>query len=118
MTILLVVLALWVGSGIADSHGFVHASRMWREGTLVWREWLWSAIGFTLGSAMYWLSLRYTGRLGIVSAEAQVMVWFAVTIVGVAVVSGKFGEWPLVDRLVALVVASGLGWLMVRADAV
>lgn len=116
MSTILLVLALSVVSGVADSQGFVHASRMWREDSVVWREVLWSATGFALGVGMYWLSLRYMSRLGIVSAEAQTIVWFAVTIIGVALVGGKFNEWRMLDRLVAMVVVSGLGWLLVRAS--
>jgi hypothetical protein len=112
------VFGLWVCSGMADSLGFVHASRMWRDDGLVWRECVRSALGFASGIALYWHSVRYATRLGIVSAEAQTIVWFAVTIVGEALVNGKFSEWPMLDRLVALVVASGLGWLMVHADSV
>ena len=116
MATILLALALCVVSGLADSQGFIHASRMWREDGLVWREVRWSAIGFALGIGMYWFSLRYMSRLGIVSAEAQTVVWFVVTIVGVALVSGKFNEWPMLDRLIAMVVVSGLGWLLVRAS--
>jgi hypothetical protein len=113
MATALLVFVLWVGSGLADSLGFVHASRMWREDGVVWRECLRSAAGFATGIGMYWLSLRYASRMGIVSsAEAQTIVWFAVTIIGVAVVNGKFIEWPMVDRFVALVVALGVGWLL------
>ena len=118
MATVLLVFALWVGSGLADSQGFVHASRMWRQDRVVWQECARSAVGFAAGIVMYWLSLRYASRLGIVSAEAQTIVWFAITVVGVAVVNGKFSEWAMLDRLIALVVASGLGWLMVRADSI
>jgi hypothetical protein len=83
----------------------------------VWRELRWSAAGFALGIGAYWLSVRYMSRLGIVAAETQTIVWFAVTIVDVAVVSGKFTEWPLPDRLVEVAVALGLGWLPVRLRA-
>lgn len=101
---------------MADSLGFVHASRMWREDGFAWQELRWSAIGFALGIGMYWLSVRYMSKLGIVSAEVQTIVWFAVTIVCVALVSGKFNEWPMLDRLIAMVVALGLGWLLVRPN--
>jgi hypothetical protein len=72
-------------------------------------ELYWSAIGFASGIAMYWLSLRDMSKLGIVSAELQTSVWFGLTIVGVALVSGRFNQWPLLDRLIAVAVAVGLG---------
>jgi hypothetical protein len=111
----LLVLALCLVSGVGDSFGFIHASRIWQNDRLVWTEFGWSAMGFALGIGMYWISLRFMGRLGIVSPDVQTIVWFAVTIVGVALMSGKFSKWPIPDQLVAAVVAVGLAWLLVRS---
>jgi hypothetical protein len=111
----LLVLALCLLSGVADSRGFIHASRMWQDDHVIWPEFCWSATGFALGIGTYWLSLRFMSRLGIASPEVQTMVWFAVTIIGVALASGKFNKWPMPDRLIATVVVVGLGWLLIRS---
>lgn len=113
----LLVLALCLASGVADSLGFIHASRIWQDDRLVWTEFASSALGFALGIGMYWISLRFMARLGIVSADVQTIVWFAVTIAGVALMSGQFSRWPIPDQIVAAGVAVGMAWLLVRSGA-
>ena len=110
----MIALALTILSGLGDAQGFLHAARVWREGRLVWGEVAYSAAGFGFGIAVYWVSIRFYQQLGIAFAETQTIFWFAVTIVGVAFVSGKFAQWENVDRLAALGVAAGVGWLLVR----
>ena len=65
----------------------------------------------------YWASLRFMHRVGIVSPELQTAIWFAATIIGVAVMSGRFGRWPIPDQLVACAVTLGLCWLLFRSTA-
>lgn len=103
-------------SGIADARGFIHADRIWADGQVRWAEVGKSALGFIVGIAIYWRSLKHVKQLGIFSPEVQTIVWFSVTIVGVAVLSGRAFRWPLADQAVALVVLAGVGWLMFRAS--
>ena len=108
------VLAVTLLAGVADAQGFIHAARIWQDGKLILGE-LWkSALGFFFGITMYWLSLRYMKGLGIVTPEIQTLIWFGVTIVGVAVVSGKVLRWPLIEQAVAAGVLLGIGWLLFR----
>lgn len=116
MLTLVIVLALCLISGIADSQGFMHASRVWQNDQLVWRELGWSALGFAVGIGNYWASLRFMKKLGVVSPEVQTVLWFAVTIIGVAFASGKFSKWPMPDQVIASLVVSGLGWLLIRSS--
>jgi hypothetical protein len=90
---------------------------MWRADRLIWSELGRSAIGFSAGIGSYWASLRFMRSLGIVSPEVQTVIWFAATIIGVALSSGRFSKWPLSDQLVACAVILGLGWLLVRSSA-
>jgi hypothetical protein len=53
-------------------------------------------------------------RMGVTSAELQTIVWFAMTIIGVVVFSGKFLAWPRLEQGVAVLVLIGLGWLLAR----
>lgn len=107
-------IALTVLSGIGDAYGFVHASRIWRGDDLNWVALGRSALGFGFGISMQWIALRYLHRLGVTIAEVQTMVWFAVTMVGIAVLSRSFLEWALSERVVALGILCGLGWLIAR----
>jgi hypothetical protein len=50
----------------------------------------------------------------VTAAEIHTMVWFAMTIVGVIVFSGRFFAWPRLEQGVATLLLVGLGWLLVR----
>jgi hypothetical protein len=60
------------------------------------------------------ISLRFMARMGVTSAEIQTIVWFAMTIIGVVIFSGKFFAWPRLEQAVAVLVMVGLGWLLYR----
>lgn len=110
------LITLTLLSGFADAQGFVHASKMWVDGNLVWLEVLKSALGFGLGILTYWICVRFLRELGILSPEIQTVIWFTVTIIGVAIASGKFLHWRITEQIVAIIVILGVAWLMVRAS--
>lgn len=101
-------------SGIGDAVGFVHSGRVWRQGQFVWQEALKAALGFQLGAFAFWMALRYLHQLGVLAAETQTVLWFGATIVGVALMSGRFAGWHIADQLVAVGVLLGIGWLLFR----
>jgi hypothetical protein len=111
---LFLLVALTLASGMGDAHGFVHAARMWQDGRVVWRELWHSALGFTVGVGCYWIAVRDLVRAGVLAPEVQTLLWFSVTIVGVAIVSGRFLAWRVGDQALAVAVLAGLGWLLVR----
>jgi hypothetical protein len=114
---LLILLAATLACGAADALGFVHAARVWQGGRFVGREALVSAASFQLGVAMYWVALRTLSAWGVVSTEAQTLVWFAATIIGVAILSGQFLRWQLLDQTVAVGVLAGIAWLLARTGS-
>lgn len=101
-------------SGFGDAEGFVHASRVWQDGRFVWMEALKCFAGFQFGMLMYWLALWKLSGHGVVAVEIQTLFWFAATIVGVAVLSGRVLRWPLIDQAVAASVLVGITWLVCR----
>lgn len=101
-------------SGIFDSIAFTHAARMWMDGRLIWIEAAKSASSFLLGMLMYWGAVRYLSEAGIVTPEVQTIIWFAATIIGVAVLGGRFLLWQPLEQFVAFGVLLGLGWLISR----
>ena len=109
-----IVFLLIVLSGFADSLGFVYAAKIWRGDSISWIDVARSALGWGAGITLYVFSLRYMARLGVTSAEIQTAVWFAMTIIGVVVLSGRFFTWPRLEQSVAVLVLVGLGWLLVR----
>ena len=109
-----IIIVLTILSGIADAQGFLHAARIWQNGTLIWDELGRSALGFVLGIVLYWIVLRNMNAVGITSPEIQTLTWFGVTLIGVALVSGSFLKWTLLDQAIAVIVLFGIGWLMFR----
>ena len=63
------------------------------------------------------IALRTLGAWGVVATEAQTLVWFAATIIGVAILSGQFLRWQLLDQTVALGVLAGIAWLLARTGS-
>lgn len=116
LSIALVVLFILL-SGVGDALGFVYSGRVWHEGQFVWTEAIKAALSFQLGAGAFWVALRYLKLLGVVAPEMQTMLWFGATIVGVALISGRFAGWHVTDQLVAAGVLLGIGWLLYRTGA-
>lgn len=112
MTPIIFIILLTLISGWADSQGFIHAAKIWKDNALIWKEVRMSVIGFSIGISSYFLAIRYLNQIGIVSPEVQTIGWFVVTIIGVALTSGQFFKWTLIDQLVASVIVMGLAWLL------
>lgn len=116
MSPILLIITFVVLSGLGDAQGFIHASKIWRGGQPAWAEVVQSTLGFQFGVVMFWLALRYLSQLRVVSAEVQTLLWFGVTIVGVALLSGSFVRWQRLDQLIAIGVLAGVGWLLLRTN--
>jgi len=110
----LLLLVLAVLSGLGDSHGFLYASKIWKNDTLNVLALLKSISGFAFGIGIYFYMIRLMQQLKIYSTEIQTIVWFTATIIIVAIVSGDFFKWKLIDKSIAVVVFLGLTWLIVR----
>jgi hypothetical protein len=110
-----IALGLTLVSGIADAYGFMHASHIWRDGSLVSSELLRAWLGFIAGIATYIVVIRLLDQLGVRSASLQTLGWFVVTIVGVAVLSGDLTRWSRTDQLVGGLTALGASYLLMSA---
>lgn len=114
ISLILIIGILTVISGYSDAQGFLHASNIWHKGEIVWDELGKSALGFAGGIISYWIVIKFLQQAGIVLPEIQTIGWFAVTIIGIALISGKFANWQTIDQIVAILVVFGLGWLLLR----
>lgn len=110
----LIAVGLTLLSGFSDALGFVHASRAWENDRLVVREAAWALVLFLGGIITYVVAIRYLDRLGVVSPELQTLLWFAVTVIGVALIQRTIVNWTQADRIMAVVAAVSVGWLVVR----
>lgn len=73
-----------------------------------------SSLGWAVGISLYVVALKPMSTAGVTSAEMQTAVWFAMTIIGVVVLSGRFFAWAWLDQTIAVLVVVALGWLLVR----
>lgn len=112
-SVLLIVLFTLL-SGLGDACGFVYAGKVWEGDVFNGVNALKSAAGFQFGVFMYWCAARHLNAQGVVDAEVQTMFWFAATIVGIALMSGQFLRWSLVDKGTAVAVLVGITCLMLR----
>ena len=94
MTTLIIIILAIIG-GLAESQGYVHASKVWDKGKLVWNQVVISSFGYVIGTILLFVVIRFLQDAKIFSAELQTIIWFAATMLGVALVSGKFFSWPL-----------------------
>jgi hypothetical protein len=115
--VIAVFVALTALTGFADSQGFIHASRIWEDGQVIWREVLQSGVSFMIGVVAYWAVVRIVAELGVKSAVIQTMGWFAVTIAAVVLTDSGGHRWQLLDTATAAVVVAGLGLLLYRTGA-
>jgi hypothetical protein len=113
----LLILLLLALSGLADSYGFFYASKIWQNGVLSWPALGKSALGWIVGISLYIVSLRPMAIVGVTSAEVQTTVWFAMTIIGVVILSGRFFHWTKLDQAIGVTVVLALGWLLARTSA-
>ncbi len=67
-----------------------------------------------MGMVLYWLALRYILAAGVMSATVQTLVWFTVTIIGVAVISGAVKQWDATTYLLAFVAVAAVTGLLVK----
>jgi hypothetical protein len=115
MRLPLFIIGATLVSGLGDSMGFIYAARMWRNGDLIMSELGKSALGFSIGIGSYWVAAKYLSDFGILAPETQTVVWFGITIAGVAFASGRFLQWQTIDQVIAAVVVLGIAWLLFRA---
>jgi hypothetical protein len=109
---LLIITAL---SAFFDAKGFVYAAQAWRTGSFVPATAALSLANFIGGITLYVASIGFQQYLGVQSAALQTIFWFAMTIIGVALLDGTLGQWNLAQRAVGVGVTVGIGWLLISA---
>ncbi len=111
------VLGLTLLSGLLDGKGFVYAARAWPGGQFDVKMGSASVFAFMAGLACYVLAVKYLQQLGVASVALQSGLWFVVTSIGIAAMDGRIVEWTRTQQIVAVLVATGLGWLIASTTA-
>ena len=113
----ILVITLTLFSGLADSRAFLYAAQTWPNDQLSLAMLAKALLFFAFGILLYVLSLKFLRYLGVHSATIQTSLWFLATLLGLAILSGEFLKWQRLDQAIAIVVAAGLTWLVVRIEA-
>ena len=112
--LIFIIFILTLISGLADAQGAIHAAKIWQGERLDWAELGKSALGFAVGISVFWVVIKYMTALGVVAPEIQTITWFSMMIIGVALFSGAFFSWQWTEKVVAVGVLAGIGWLLFR----
>jgi hypothetical protein len=104
-------------SAFFDAKGFVYAAQSWHDGTLVPSTAFRALIYFIGGVSVYIATIGLQQKLGVHSAALQTIFWFAMTIIGIALMDGTISGWSMAQKSVGVAVTVGIGWLLVSAGA-
>jgi hypothetical protein len=111
------VLVLTILSGIMDARGFVYASRAWPQGRLDVRLAAASVLAFLAGLCLYIAAVRFMKGIGVNAVTLQSAIWLVVTAIGLAIMDGTILQWTRAQKVVAIIIACGLTWLIATARA-
>ncbi len=103
-------------SGLGDSQAFLHSARIWSNGKLIGKEIGFASFGFLVGAIMYWIAIKFMQDIQINAPELQTLLWFIITIIGVAIFSGKFLEWDNINKIISVIVLLCLCILIYREN--
>ena len=95
----LIIIILTVLTGLGDAKGFYHASRAWDNNNFILNE-----------------LIKYLQQYKIITPELQTIGWFGVTIIGVALLSGKFFNWSIIDQILAITAILCIALLIIRVN--
>jgi hypothetical protein len=110
------VLVLTVASGVMDARGFVYAGKAWPDGSLDWGAVGQSLLAFFAGISLYIGAVRFMQAMGLNAVSLQSGVWFVATAIGIAAADGSVTQWSRGQQVVALMVMTGLAWLITTAQ--
>ncbi|MEZ5458665.1 MAG: hypothetical protein R3E65_04835 [Steroidobacteraceae bacterium] len=114
---LVFVIGLTSLSGLLDARGFLYASKAWPGGQMDPRMAGLSVLCFAVGLSCYVLAVRFIQAMGVHGVALQSALWFIVTAVGIAVLDTSILSWSRTQQVVGVLVAVGLGWLIVTSAA-
>ena len=112
--VLLVVLT--VASAFGDSRGFIYSYRAWNNPTVNWTD-IWLAlVGYGFGIATWLIAVKYLREVGGLGVSTQAIAWFLLTILRVAIASGDFMRWSIVDKSLSIVCLASFALLVYRTS--
>ena len=110
---------MMVVTGFVDGQAFSLAPKIWLEGDHI-AKWLMFAktmLIFILGLLTYIAYTYFMHKVGISNSLIIVLIWFVVTIISVALISGSFFTLSLTDKLISISAIILIGLLYYRGIA-
>lgn len=111
------VFVLTFASGLMDARAFLNAAKAWPNGVFDPATAIASILWFAGGISMYIIAVRFMQNIGVTGVALQTALWFVVTAVGIAILDGSVVQWSRMQQVVGVLVAAGLGFLIVTAKS-
>lgn len=102
-------------SGFFDGYGFSHTAQIWQVKRADQLPILFKSLFFfSVGIIAFIASTHFLYKSGVQNALVMTLIWFTVTIVSLAFISGSFFQLPLIDKIIAFASIVLIGLLYYR----
>jgi hypothetical protein len=99
-------------AAMIEAYGYTYSFQAFKEPGQVHYHLLGLSFGiYAVGIIVDYCSLYILSKTHLFIPELLAMIFMVTTIVGIAILSGQFLTWKLIDQLVAGAVVAGLAWL-------
>jgi hypothetical protein len=117
MTVLFVLFAICVtlAAAVVEAHGYMTSFQALNgqvNGNGLLKAYGW----YSLGIAIDFFALYLMSKSSVFVPEIMATIFMVSTIIGIAIMSGQFMTWKLVDQAVGVLVVAGVAWLTYRVD--
>ena len=102
-------------AAVIEAYGYNYSFAAYRGG------FHWQLLGisfacYSIGIFIDYLALSILSKSPVFIPELVALIFMVSTIIGIAVLSGKFFTWNRLDQVVALLVVAGIAWLTYRVE--
>lgn len=98
-----------------EAYGYTFSFRAFKNDfdvKMLYLAFSWYAVGIWVD----FLALFIMSKTSLYVPELLAMIFMVCTIVGIAILSGQFFTWKVIDQMVGVGVVAGLGWLTYRVE--
>ncbi len=111
----LFAIAITIIASAIESFAFMYSFEAIKQGVAV--RLLVTSLGlYIVGILVDYFALYVMSKSGTFAPELLAMIFMTSVIIGIALISGNFFTWKLVDQIVAVAVVVGIAWLSFRTE--
>lgn len=116
MITIIIAIVITITAALVEARGYVLSFAAFSNGNVnIWQLGV-SLLWYILGILIDYIALYTLSQSKIFIPELLSTIFMLSTIVGIALLSGQFFQWQLIDKIVAVLVAMGLVWLAYHVD--